>query len=83
LRTVKPLSDEERGLLLAQRLEQSVSGEPAVVVVFGACWMLASVIVQSLEQQGEDAALKGVTAISAQIGRCVAELLATRQATKQ
>lgn len=78
------MDDEERGLALAQRLELAVSGEPAAAVVFGGCWLLASVVVQLLEEKGQTVdPIRAVELVSMQFGRCVKELMETRGATKQ
>ena len=77
--------DQQRGLALAQRLEQTASGESAVVVVLAASWLLASVVVQALEQHEDDGPdpVDAVRVVSAQFGHCVSELMAARQATRQ
>lgn len=78
------MTDTERGLVLAQHLQQLASGEPSAVVTFAGCWLLASVLVQAIEERDEPIdPVYAVQLVSAQFGHCVAELLAARQATKQ
>ena len=81
LRTADKVA-EERGLVLAQRFEHAASGENAVVVVLAACWLLASVIVQALDNLDKEEAdpMASVQIVCAQLGRCVADLMAVRQA---
>jgi hypothetical protein len=78
------MTDTERGLVLAQRLQQIAAGEESAVVTFAGCWLLASVLVQALEDRDEPIdPVYAVQLVSAQFGHCVSELMAARQATKQ
>ena len=77
-------TDEARGLELAQRLEAVAGGEDAVIVVFAGCWLLASVLVQALEDRGDEERdpVVALEVVCAQLGRSFSELLAAREETK-
>ena len=77
-------SVEQRGLELAGQIEASVHGEQAAAVVLAGCWLLATVIVQAVEDTNSPADMSdALSAVTKQLFTCVLQLQELRQATKQ